>query len=229
MPDDTGKFSETLRVAIDSRLIDLHTALPAKVVSFNPAKQTVNLELIVKRIKQTDVVESFPVLVDVAVCFAQTKEFAITFPIKEGDTGQVIFNERQIDNWEINGDILPPDDARKHSLSDAVFFPNLTNQKNNIPNFNNTDLEIRTISGPTRIKIAPTGEVIIDCVEHIINSENTTINATTKLTLNSPETEFSNASGTVKHGTTTIGNDHRHSQGNDSNNDSQVNVSTPIP
>ncbi len=162
MADDIPKFSETLRIAIESKLIDLHTALPVEVVSFNSTKQTVTCKIVVKRIKQTDVVEEFPLLVDVPVAFTQTKEFAITFPIKAGDTGQVLFNERQIDNWEINGDILPPDDARMHSLSDGVFYPQLTNQKKNIPNFNTTDLEIRTNNSNGKICIAPNGKLELE-------------------------------------------------------------------
>lgn len=183
-------LTETINNAIDSKLIDTHTALPAEVVSFNPTKQTVNLKIVVKRIKQDGKTAVFPLLIDVPVCFMQTSNYSITFPINAGDTGQVIFNERQIDNWDINGDILPPDDARKHSLSDAVFFPQLTNQKNNIASFNNNDLEIRTSDGATKISISTGGQITMDCTNLTINSENTTVNASTKFKVDSPLSEF---------------------------------------
>lgn len=186
-------FAKTIRIAIDSMLVNLHTSLPCEVVAVDYEKQSVDVKIVVNKITADDTVVPFDTIQEVPIGYTQTKKYSMTLPINIGDTGQLIFNERQLDNWIVNNEIVEPDDTRKHSLSDALFIPNFVSRVNNIPNISDSELEIRTRDNLTKIRINENGTITADCKNFVINSENTTINATTKFTVVSPVSEFSNA------------------------------------
>lgn len=108
---------------INNTLTDLHTALPAIVVSFDPDERTVTAQPTIQRIftdgaGMTGAV-NLPPCVDVPVIFLGGGGYDITYPINEGDECLLIFSERCIDSWFVSGVPSPPDDYRKHDLSDA--------------------------------------------------------------------------------------------------------------
>ena len=83
--------------------LNLHTALPAKVVTFDPEKQTVTLAVQIKMQLANGSGEDIPPLVDVPVSFPRGGGFAVTFPLKAGDECIAIFSERCIDGWWHSG------------------------------------------------------------------------------------------------------------------------------
>ncbi len=101
--------------------LNLHTALPAKVVSFDPGKQTVTLAVQIKMQLADGSGADIPPLVDVPVSFPRGGGFAVTFPLQAGDEGIAIFSERCIDGWWHSGGVSLPLDFRLHDLSDAMF------------------------------------------------------------------------------------------------------------
>jgi hypothetical protein len=44
----------------------------------------------------------------------------ITYPIKKGDECVILFSDREIESWFINGDVNPEGYTRMHDLTDAV-------------------------------------------------------------------------------------------------------------
>ncbi|MEA3330598.1 MAG: Gp138 family membrane-puncturing spike protein [Campylobacterota bacterium] len=151
-------LAETINIAIDNALKELHTSLPAKVLKFNSAKQTVNLELQQKRLYIDDTELTPPPLVDVPVQMFRAGGFSMTMPISVGDTGFVVFAERSLDEWQVLGEVRVPEDSRTHSVSDGVFFPTLHNDKNPITSYS-ANLEIRTESGNGKLAISPEGKI----------------------------------------------------------------------
>ncbi|TXG75881.1 hypothetical protein E6Q11_06250 [Candidatus Dojkabacteria bacterium] len=99
----TPSLAQLLKHAIEGRLLDVHTALIAKVESYDAAKQLVNVAPVLKRsIENMNgewVTEQLPVLCDVPVLFPRAGGFFITFPIQPGDFVQIIFNETDIEAW----------------------------------------------------------------------------------------------------------------------------------
>ena len=79
----------TPEIAVDQQIqqdrLNLHTALPAKVVSFNQEKQTVTLAIQIKMQLADGTGADIPPLVDVPVSFPRGGGFAVTFPLKAGD------------------------------------------------------------------------------------------------------------------------------------------------
>lgn len=108
---------------IDMTLRDLHTAMPAIIMSYDPQTRTVKAQPAIQRIfKDGEGISgaiNLPPCVDVPVVFQGGGGYEITFPIKEGDECLLIFAERCIDNWFETGEPSPPVDYRHHDLSDA--------------------------------------------------------------------------------------------------------------
>jgi len=94
------------------------------IQSFDPAKQTASIQLMIKRIKDLSTGEtlSYPVLVDCPVYFPGGTDHYIMFPVKQSDECLVLFNDRDIDNWFTSGTQAPPNTLRMHNLSDGFAY-----------------------------------------------------------------------------------------------------------
>jgi len=120
-------LAEIIRKGIDSRLLDVHVALPCRVETYNAATQTADVLPMVRR-AITDSVgntqhEELPVLPNVPVLFPRSAAFSATWPIAKGDHVLVIFCSSAIGNWRQSGDVADPGDLRRHDLSHAVAIP----------------------------------------------------------------------------------------------------------
>src|SRR5215813_4439197 len=100
---ETPSLSQLIKHGIDNRLLDVHTALIAKVESYDAEKQIVDVAPVLKcRIKTKDgywINENLPILCDVPVLFPRAGGYFLSFPIKPGDFIQLIFNEVSIEEW----------------------------------------------------------------------------------------------------------------------------------
>lgn len=132
-PRNNPTLADVLRAALDSRLSDLHVALPARVERYDSARQAVSVKPLIRTAvpdaqledDEQRAVESLPVINGVPVVFPGAGPYSITFPIAKGDTGLLIFSEASLDKWKSDGREVDPLDDRRHSLSDAVFIPGL--------------------------------------------------------------------------------------------------------
>ena len=151
---------------IQQNQLNLHTALPAKVVSFDPAKQTVSLAIQIKMQLVDGSGADIPPLLDVPVSFPRGGGFAVTFPLKAGDEGMAIFSERCIDGWWQNGSASTPLDFRLHDLSDAMFIPGICSVPKAIDGFFTEGLSMQTLDGSTYIRIKNGSILIKGNIEH---------------------------------------------------------------
>ena len=108
---------------IDNKLMDVHTALPAIIISFDPKKRTVSAQPTIQRVFSEGEgkagADNLPPCVDVPVVFPMGGGYELTFPINKGDECLLIFAERCIDSWFETGQPSEPADFRQHDLSDA--------------------------------------------------------------------------------------------------------------
>jgi|26BtaG_2_1085354.scaffolds.fasta_scaffold02703_6 hypothetical protein len=108
---------------IESKLMDVHTALPAIIISFDADTRTVTAQPTVQRVfsegEGLEGATNLPPCVDVPVIFPMGGGYELTFPIKAGDECLLIFAERCIDGWFESGQPTQPNDFRQHDLSDA--------------------------------------------------------------------------------------------------------------
>lgn len=158
MADNRSRLETAIQAGIDTALKEVHTCLPGEIISFDPATQLANIQLLIKR-KQSGKLVNIAVLQDVPIRYMASKKFSMTFPLEEGDEVEVKFAERSIDVWLENGGIQNPDDRRKHSFSDAYATPMLYSQQKKIENFDPDNLQIRTADGLSLITLTAAGEI----------------------------------------------------------------------
>jgi len=119
-------LAELINLAIENRLLDVHTALIAKVERYDAEKQLVDVSPVLKRKVQTLEgvwkTEQLPLLCDVPVMFPQAGGYFISFPIQSGDFVQLIFNESDIEEWLQNSP-SKIDHNRRFSLQGAIAIP----------------------------------------------------------------------------------------------------------
>lgn len=113
--------TELLETQATSTQMQIHTALPARVVSFDPSEQTVSIELMIEQINHNGEQLALPPLVDVPVKMFAYGAFMITAEPQAGDEGLATFSERCIDGWWLSSKKSVPMDIRFHDLSDAFF------------------------------------------------------------------------------------------------------------
>lgn len=124
--------TEVIRRAIESRLGDVFTALPAQVKAYDGATQTADLILVVRRPlpsgeESEPVYEDLPILPNVPVLFPRGGggTVAITWPLEPGDHVLVIFTTWSVAGWRVSGQVSDPLDGRAHHPGSAVALPGL--------------------------------------------------------------------------------------------------------
>lgn len=123
----TPTWAEILDEALENHMLDVHTALPGKIVTYDAATQTAEIQLQIKRQlrNEDDVVvsEEMPLLPNVPIAFPRSTTFFVSFPLAADDFVMVIFQESSIDAWRSQGSLIPAGDTRRHTLTGAVALP----------------------------------------------------------------------------------------------------------
>lgn len=160
MTSRTPSIAEVLRSAVDARIAEVHVAVPARVESYDAARQSCSVKPLLKDFHRARdgarVVDDVPVISDVPVMFLGGNGFEVIFPIAKGDTVMLLFSERSLDVWLSKGGDVDPIDVRRHALSDAVAIPGL--QSFASPRSAVTDPTIRDSTG-NKIEFLGTGGV----------------------------------------------------------------------
>lgn len=120
---ETPSWAQIIQDALEGRLCELHTAIPAEIESYDGATGQANCQPLLKRKFKDGEVVDLPLCNNVPVVFPRTTTSYIHLPIKKGDVGLLIFSERSVDRWKNFGGSQDPQDPRKHSLSDGFFIP----------------------------------------------------------------------------------------------------------
>ncbi|MBP6018804.1 MAG: hypothetical protein KA735_04880 [Burkholderiaceae bacterium] len=137
----------------------LRTAMPGRVVSFDPGSQTAVVQPMIRMLKADGTGVDLPPLGDVLVQFPESGGFAFTFPVEEGDEGLVVIADRCIDGWWQSGQPSDPMDFRLHDLSDGTFIPGINSLPNVIPGFDMNAIVMRKFDGSAYFKIDKGGNI----------------------------------------------------------------------
>lgn len=141
-------FSHAIRSIVDEQIVNLHTALPGTIQSFNSAEQTATVLLDIDREGGVP----YPELSRVPVVFPKGGGYILTFPVEPGDSCLVQFIERDMGPWQV-GEGREPQDARKHSLSDAVCLVGLRSIPAAVAEYSSTGAALGTENGVSRVHI----------------------------------------------------------------------------
>jgi len=119
--------AELWRLILNSRLLDVHTAMPGKVVSFDASAQTIVVQPLIKNVVKapdgTETIESYPEIRSVPVLYPRAGGFIIAWPLAADDAVTILFNEWSIDQYLEKGTEDHPVDLDRHKFSGAVALP----------------------------------------------------------------------------------------------------------
>jgi len=128
MPLDPD-LAEVVDAALDSRLLDVHTAIPGTIKSYDAAKQTADVIVQVRSATPAQdgstVAETVPVLPNVPVQWPRGGGYALHFPLTAGDHVLLVFSEAAIGHWRETGQVADPGDLERHSFSYAIAIPGI--------------------------------------------------------------------------------------------------------
>lgn len=161
-PWENPSLEAATGAAIADTVKRLRTAMPGRVVSFDPSKQAAVIQPLIRLVKTDGQGVDLPPLGDVPVQFPEAGGFAFTFPIKAGDEGMVVVADRCIDGWWQSGQPSDPMDFRLHDLSDGMFIPGINSLPNTIPDFDMDAIVMRKFDGSAYFKIDEGGNIEAD-------------------------------------------------------------------
>lgn len=195
----TNDFITFIQLIIDSRLVDMFTALPGTVVSIkgNMVDVQISIDRLIKG-KNVD----YPLLVNIPIKhFAASEDQYIQLPITKGTPGLIIFSQRSLDVWkDSNGKgIVDPANNRWFDISDAIFLPGLLPKGRKIANTENIEIRNKL----TKMRYSPKGTFeITGKTGGLVNTLETLTKQIT--TLNNNILTFNTAVGTFAGAATTL-------------------------
>jgi hypothetical protein len=124
------ELGEVVEALIAAHLLELHTAIPGAIKSYDAAKQTAEVIIQVRSAVPAEdgsiVAETPPVIPNVPVQWPRGGGYALHFPLKPGDHVLLVFNEAAIGHWRASGQVADPGDLRRHSISYPVAIPGIS-------------------------------------------------------------------------------------------------------
>ncbi len=253
MDNRVGDETSEIKEIIDRALARVNTCIPGVIDSFDGETQTATVIPAISMktfIENKEGVLEFPPIINAPLVFpfASTAGFALTLPIRRGDPCIILFSQRSIDNWHDKGGIQPSEAgvaSRHHDLTDALVFMAASPVPGVLGEWESQGIQLRNRSGTSKVTVYDNKVVIDNTTEVIIDTPKTTITGT--LTVNGATHLEStllvdngttlkstllvdgntNFKGNVTNNGTNIGETHIHSQGSDSDGDSEVDTGTP--
>ena len=158
---ETPTLAKVIEAAIDNKLIDVHTGIPAIIVSYDYDSNLAVVKPMIKRVYIQDKEEvSLPNISNVPVAQYRIGNTWLRLPVKAGNKGFIIFMERSIDRYMETGEERPPDDIRRFDLSDAVFQFGLVPKTNSMKSDSSEDaIELR--NDKMVVEMLPNGKIKI--------------------------------------------------------------------
>lgn len=134
-------------------------AMPGRIVSFDAETQTATVQPLFKPRHNGEPVD-MPELQEVPVRFLRAGGFVITTPVKVGDKVELRPQARSTANYHTGtGDAFAPADSGSFSLSDMeAHLIGGESLGEPIPNFNASNMEIRSADGAFRVEMSEDGK-----------------------------------------------------------------------
>ena len=163
MPVDPT-FVEVIREAITSRLLDVHTAIPAVVQSYDASTQTCEATPVVARTVFDEdgekVQEELPAISNIPVVWPRGGGFFATLPLTKGDHVMLLFSEAAMGQWRSSGEISEDGDLRRHGLGYPVALPGIAPDSSPITDARNDAAVIGKDGSDAQVAITDT-EIVI--------------------------------------------------------------------
>lgn len=160
-------FMEILDAQKKEIFASLNCVQIGKIESFDAATQTASISLLLKRVVNIDpkgvktLQENITIIYKCPVMSLFGGNAFLSMPIAAGDNCLVLFNDRQIDDWFVNGGVQIPTSSRMHDVSDAFAIVGIRAL---------TDIIATYLSNGIRLSYGDNGTCQIDLQEAAINT-----------------------------------------------------------
>ena len=179
-------LSELIKRTIIQTMRQLRVSMPCEVVRYNSKRQMVDVRIVQPEIDLAGNNIPMPVITNIPVSFVRCGNSHITHPINKGDTGFIVFADRDISSWVETNNKSVVDSARTHSMQDSYFIPGIVGGGTNA---NPNDVEIKYNN--STIHLRKNGDVDINTPSKVNVNASSEVNVTTnKLTVNAPNSYF---------------------------------------
>lgn len=178
-------LNELVELMVDRELEEVHVALPARILKYDPKQMIAEIELLSKK-KLGDEEQAIAPIVKVPVAHLNAGPFIIRPPYSKGDIVQVLFNERALDKLLITGKPESVAYKRKHSFDDAVVITGLkVEQEIDLPSEEVDSLYMANTDTKSRVFIRKNGDIVANNETHKVELlKESDINVDTKTNLN---------------------------------------------
>jgi hypothetical protein len=150
-----SNIESLMKTIINQIFRNLNVCLPATVVTYNSEKNTVKLQPAIQDVLPDKTFRTLPLLLNVPVLEIGGKNLSVKIPLQEGDTGIVIFCDRDITLFKQEKKNTQPNTLRKHDLADGIFIPM------RFGNAGATDnISIESADGSTKFEVTSSGITI---------------------------------------------------------------------
>ena len=179
-------LSELIKRTMIQTMRQLRVSMPCEVVRYNSKRQMVDVRIVQPEIDLAGNNIPMPVITNIPVSFVRCGNSHITHPINKGDTGFIVFADRDISSWVETNNKSVVDSARTHSIQDSYFVPGIVGGGNNA---NPNDVEIKYNN--TTIHLRKNGDIDINTPSKVNVNASSEVNVTTnKLTVDAPNSYF---------------------------------------
>lgn len=144
-------------IAVESRLLDVHTCFPGIVKSFDRTKMTATVQPAIKRIWVEQGPVDLPLCVDVPVMFPGGGGCHLVFDVSAGNECVMHVSERAIDFWYARGGTQEPSDHRLFDLSDCFASVGVCSSANVGAPVAAGGAELRTDDGSVLVRVDSSG------------------------------------------------------------------------
>lgn len=160
-------IEDKMALAFWTQVFQLNTCIPAIVDEFDVNTQRVSAIPAIKAKYVSPEGEvsyfNYPKITNIPLAITKCPGLKITCPVKKGQNCTLIFSQRSIDNFLLDGtQPLPPLEGenpitsciRCMDMTDALCFPGVITNNETISNYNNDAIEIRSSDGTTKVAVS---------------------------------------------------------------------------
>lgn len=164
-------LGEEIRSIFFGLMADTHTALPAKIESYDENELRAEVELLVR-----DESGESRIIVDAPVMTLRANGVAVIPPYSQGDPVLLVFAESSLEGPLFDGTPRDNDFERRHSLDDAVVVGGLTTDQETVSVGGSSDaFRIGDESGNGYLEIDNSGDVTVESGNVTVKSSNVTL------------------------------------------------------
>jgi len=192
-----------IRSSLAGHQATVWTALPGIITSYDADTITAQVQPALHALytgpDQTQEWKAMPIIPDVPVIFPRGGQYALTFPVQQGDECLIVFSSRCIDNWWQQGGVQTQRELRMHDLSDGFAIPGPWSQKTKISDLSTTTAQLRTSDGTIfaevdndnqKVRLVVKGITVeADAQNNVVNitgSDKVSVTANSEVTVTSP-------------------------------------------